>query len=78
MMHEMKYWKLTYPKNYIPGMEYEKRFLGKTYCSSLALRTKGTDTVLWKGAARLRITCDVDTFQIRRLDEKHPWFAGTL
>ena len=78
MMQEIKFWKLTYPKGYRPGMEYKKRVLGKTYFSELLYRTIGIDNVIWKMAARLRITCDVDAFDIRELGEPYPWYCGNV
>lgn len=78
MMHEVTYWKLVYPKGYVPGMDYKKIRLGKTWFSDLRRMTIRTENAIWECAARLRITCDVDTFSVRQLDEVFPWFAGTL
>lgn len=78
MMNEVRYWKLIYPKNYHPGMEYKKIYLGKTWFSELKRLTIGTDNAIWQGAARLRITCDVDTFSVSEVNDRFPWYCGNL
>jgi len=78
MMNKVEYWKITYPKGYYPGMGYKKKYLGKTWFSSLRSSTIGLENAIWDCAARLKITCDVDTFQVTENGDNYPWFAGTL
>lgn len=78
MMHEVRFYSLEYPKNYVPGMLYKKECIGRTWISDLTRMSIGTESAIRRAAARLRITCSVDTFSLRQLNAVLPWFCGTL
>lgn len=64
MIWEVRFFEVKYPKGYKPGMAYKQIPLGRTWFSELARLARGTDTLLWQCAARLRITSRVNKFQM--------------
>ena len=78
MMHEVKFYSLSYPRGYAPGRGYKKTMLGRTLFSDLRRAAIGTEAAIWQCAARLRITCKADAFAVREYGDAAVWFCGSL
>jgi hypothetical protein len=81
MIYKVTFWRLDYPKGYVPGMGYKKTRLGSTYISEFRKRLIGIEAALWQAAARLRLTCAVDAFDLCDATGEEAgriWFCGSM